>query len=69
MVNNLGGTPKIEMYCMLKYCAEILREKHSIEIERVLLGDIMTSLDMKGVSFTLLHLAEDKRCDILEGTH
>ena len=55
MVNNLGGTPVIETYCMTQYFLESLK-KREMTVERVLVGSFMTSLDMEGVSVSLLRV-------------
>ena len=57
MVNNLGGTPVIETYCMAQYFLESLK-KRGMSVERILVGSFMTSLDMEGVSVSLLRVDE-----------
>ena len=59
IVNNLGGTSILEMNCVMKYVVEILRGKYKVQIVRVIEGQVMTSLDMKGVSLTFLHLLKE----------
>lgn len=58
LVNSLGGTPLSELYCVYRKVAELL-EKRGISIERNLVGAYCTSLDMQGVSVSLLN-ADDE---------
>lgn len=52
-VNGMGGTPLIEQYIMYNEVAEILA-KSNITIARNLVGSYITSLEMAGLSVTLL---------------
>lgn len=58
LVNSLGGTPLSEQYCVYRKVAEIV-EKNGLSIERNLIGAYCTSLDMQGVSITILN-ADDE---------
>ena len=53
MVNGMGGTPLIELYIVYRKLYRIL-EAHGINIARNLVGNYITSLEMAGVSITLL---------------
>ncbi|MDR1427684.1 MAG: dihydroxyacetone kinase subunit DhaK [Bifidobacteriaceae bacterium] len=53
LVNGMGATPLIELYVMNAELARVLAGRR-IEPVRTLVGNYMTSLDMAGVSFTLL---------------
>ncbi|HWE08757.1 MAG TPA: dihydroxyacetone kinase subunit DhaK [Solirubrobacteraceae bacterium] len=57
-VNGMGGTPLIELYIVYAEVARIARE-HGLVIERNLIGDYITSLDMQGCSITLLSLDDE----------
>ena len=57
-VNGMGGTPQIELYIVYRELARFLGEK-GISIERNLIGDYITSLEMAGCSITLLKLDDD----------
>jgi dihydroxyacetone kinase-like protein len=57
-VNGMGGTPQIELYIVYRELARFLGEK-GITIERNLIGDYITSLEMAGCSITLLKLDEE----------
>ncbi|MDF2153549.1 dihydroxyacetone kinase subunit DhaK [Vibrio sp. CAU 1672] len=58
LVNSLGGTPLSELYCVYRKVAELL-EKRGMSIARNLVGAYCTSLDMQGVSISLLN-ADDE---------
>lgn len=54
-VNGLGGTPQVELYLVYRRAAEVLAEK-GVTVRRSLVGSYVTSLEMQGVSITLLKL-------------
>ncbi|RXZ51517.1 dihydroxyacetone kinase subunit DhaK [Agromyces binzhouensis] len=57
-VNGMGGTPQIELYIAYRRAAEVLAEK-GISIERSLVGNYITSLEMQGFSITILKLDDE----------
>jgi phosphoenolpyruvate---glycerone phosphotransferase subunit DhaK len=57
-VNGMGGTPLIELYIAFNSVAKILGGQ-GISIERSLVGNYITSLEMAGFSVTLLKLDDD----------
>jgi len=57
-VNGMGGTPLIELYVMYAEVAKLL-EGHGLQIERNLVGNYITSLEMQGCSITLVKLDDD----------
>jgi dihydroxyacetone kinase-like protein len=57
-VNGLGGTPLIELYLVYNELTKQL-EKHGVTATRSLVGDYITSLEMAGVSITLLVLDDE----------
>ncbi len=57
-VNGMGGTPLIELYVMYAEVAKIA-EEHGLSIERNLIGNYITSLEMQGCSITLLKLDDE----------
>ncbi|WP_353814061.1 dihydroxyacetone kinase subunit DhaK [Agromyces sp. SYSU T00266] len=57
-VNGMGGTPQIELYIAYRRAAEVLAGK-GITIERSLVGNYITSLEMQGFSITLLKLDDE----------
>src|ERR1039457_263770 len=54
-VNGMGGTPLLELYVIYAEVAKIAQE-HGLQIERNLIGNYITSLEMPGCSITLLKL-------------
>jgi phosphoenolpyruvate---glycerone phosphotransferase subunit DhaK len=54
-VNGMGGTPLIELYLAYGHAEEVLRRR-GITVERRLVGNYITSLEMQGMSITLLKL-------------
>jgi dihydroxyacetone kinase-like protein len=57
-VNGMGGTPLIELYVMYNEVARLAQE-HGLQIERNLIGNYITSLEMQGCSITLLKLDDE----------
>jgi phosphoenolpyruvate---glycerone phosphotransferase subunit DhaK len=57
-VNGMGGTPLIELYVMYNEVAKIA-SAHGLTIERNLIGNYITSLEMAGCSITLLKLDDE----------
>ena len=57
-VNGLGGTPLIELYLVYNELAKQL-EKRGITATRSLVGNYITSLEMAGVSITILQLDDE----------
>jgi phosphoenolpyruvate---glycerone phosphotransferase subunit DhaK len=57
-VNGMGGTPLIELYIVYRELNRFLQER-GITIERRLIGDYITSLEMAGCSITLLKLDDE----------
>lgn len=57
-VNGMGGTPQIELYLAYNSARKFLADK-KIEVVRSLVGNYITSLDMQGMSITLLKLDDE----------
>ena len=57
-VNGMGGTPLIELYIVYRELDRFL-EGRGITIERRLIGNYITSLEMAGCSITLLKLDDE----------
>jgi dihydroxyacetone kinase-like protein len=57
-VNGMGGTPLIELYVMYAEVAKLL-EGRGLRIERNLVGNYITSLEMQGCSITLVKLDDE----------
>lgn len=58
LVNGLGATPKEELYLAYRKTHQILTEQ-GIKIHRKYIGEYATSLEMAGMSITLLKLDEE----------
>ena len=57
-MNGMGGTPLVELYVMYNEVARLAQE-HGLKIERNLIGNYITSLEMQGCSITLLKLDDE----------
>jgi dihydroxyacetone kinase-like protein len=55
LVNSLGSTPHMELYILNRRLRERLKA-HGIKAHVTLIGHYYTSLDMAGVSITMMHL-------------
>lgn len=58
MVTGLGGTPQQELYIVYNHLHNLLC-KQGIVVERSLVGNFVTSLDMAGAAVTLLRLDDE----------
>lgn len=58
LVNGMGATPLLELYIAARE-ASLLLDDRGIEVSRHLVGNYVTSLDMAGVSVTLLRLDDE----------
>ena len=58
LVNGLGGTPKEELYLAYRKLYQILSDKN-ISIHRKYIGEYATSLEMAGMSISLLKLDDE----------
>jgi phosphoenolpyruvate---glycerone phosphotransferase subunit DhaK len=58
MVSGMGGTPQIELYLAFGEATTWLAER-GIEVTRSLVGNYITSLEMQGMSVTLLRLDDE----------
>jgi dihydroxyacetone kinase-like protein len=57
-VNGLGGTPLLELYLLFNEVKTQL-EARGLTVERSLVGNYITSLEMAGASITVLQLDEE----------
>jgi dihydroxyacetone kinase-like protein len=57
-VNGLGGTPVIELYLAYGELTKQL-ERYGVTATRNLVGNYITSLEMAGISITLLELDDE----------
>ncbi|CAM4152401.1 dihydroxyacetone kinase [Streptococcus penaeicida] len=64
LINGLGSTPLMEQYVFANDVAQLL-EKAGVEVAYKKLGDYMTSLDMAGLSLTLIKLESENWLEAL----
>ena len=57
-VNGMGGTPLSELYIVYRRAAQLLADRGAI-VERSLVGNYTTSLEMQGCSVTVLRLDDE----------
>ncbi|SDJ69653.1 dihydroxyacetone kinase subunit DhaK [Streptococcus gallolyticus] len=65
LVNGMGATPLMEQYVFANDVRKLLEEK-GINITFKKLGNLMTSIDMAGISLTLIKLEDDEWLEALE---
>ncbi|MGH7709051.1 MAG: dihydroxyacetone kinase subunit DhaK [Vulcanimicrobiaceae bacterium] len=58
MTNGMGGTPLLELYVAHRKLAEMLAAR-KVTIARTLVGNFITSLEMQGLSITLLRVDDE----------
>lgn len=63
-VNGMGSTPLMEQYVFANDVLDLLA-KDNIKVAKKILGELMTSIDMAGVSLTILRLKDKKWLDLL----
>lgn len=64
LVNSLGATPTFELYILLRRVRQRLKARN-LRVHRSLVGSYYTSLDMVGVSLSVLHLDPELK-DLLD---
>lgn len=57
-VNGMGGTPLSELYIVYRHAAQLLADRGAT-VERSLVGNYTTSLEMQGCSVTVLRLDDE----------
>ena len=57
-VNGMGGTPLIELYVAYAHAERVLGDR-GVSVARRLVGNYITSLEMQGMSLTLLRLDDE----------
>lgn len=65
IVNGLGGTPLMEQYVFTNDI-HILMAEQKLTIDYYKIGNLMTSLEMQGLSLTLLYLEDDFYMEALQ---
>jgi len=57
-VNGMGGTPASELYIVYRHAAKVLADA-GITVERSLVGNYITALEMQGCSISVLRLDDE----------
>ena len=57
LVNGMGGTPLMEQFVFMNDVLTLLNEEQ-VDVTFHKVGDLMTSLDMQGLSLTMVDLTE-----------
>ena len=65
MVNNLGNVTGLEMTLIVKDVMEQLKQFEGVKVLRVVSGTLMSSLDMNGMSLTILKLNDTNKAEVL----
>lgn len=65
IVNGLGGTPLMEQYVFTNDVQTLMKERNLI-VNYYKVGNLMTSLEMQGLSLTLLYLEDDFYMEALQ---
>ena len=58
IVNGMGATPLMELYIVNNFVQDYLKEKN-VKVYDTMVGNYMTSIEMAGVSLTLLRLDDE----------
>jgi dihydroxyacetone kinase len=56
MVNSLGNVTGLEMTLIVNDVLKIMKQQEGVNVLRVVSGTLMSSLDMNGISITVLKL-------------
>ena len=65
LVNGMGGTPLMEQFVFMNDVLALLEER-GVNVVFRKVGNFMTSLDMQGLSLTMIDLTETQWKDSLE---
>jgi dihydroxyacetone kinase-like protein len=57
-VNGMGGSPLSELYIVYRRAAQVLQDRGAV-VERSLVGNYITALDMQGCSISVLRLDDE----------
>ncbi len=60
LINGFGGTPLQELYLLANSVAKVLK-KRSCQVERMLVGNYLTSIDMAGASVSIIGLNRQRK--------
>lgn len=65
LVNGMGATPLMEQFVFMNDVKELLVDEEGLSLSFKKVGDYMTSIDMEGLSLTLLKLEDPKWLEYL----
>lgn len=65
LVNGMGATPLMEQFIFMNDVKELLVDEEGLNLTFKKVGDYMTSIDMEGLSLTLLKLEDGKWLEYL----
>ena len=65
LVNGMGATPLMEQFVFMNDVKELLVDDEGLDLRFRKVGDYMTSIDMEGLSLTLLKLEDEQWLDYL----
>jgi len=65
LVNGMGATPLMEQFVFMNDVKQLLVDEEGLELPFRKVGDYMTSIDMEGVSLTLIKLEDSTWLDYL----
>lgn len=65
MVNSLGNVTGLEMTLIVNDVLKILKQQEGVNVLRVVSGTLMSSLDMNGISITVLKLNDQNKAEVL----
>lgn len=65
LVNGMGATPLMELFVFMNDVKKLLVDEEELDLSFKKVGDYMTSIDMEGLSLTLLKIEDEKWLDYL----
>lgn len=65
LVNGMGGTPEMELFVFMNDVKKLLVDEDGLSLSFRKVGDYMTSIDMEGLSLTLVKLEDPKWLEYL----
>src|SRR5699024_4115386 len=65
LVNGMGATPLMEQFVFMNDVKKLLVDEEGLNLSFRKIGDYMTSIDMEGLSLTLVRLEDEKWLDYL----
>lgn len=68
LVNGMGATPLMEQFIFMNDVKELLVDEEGLNLSFKKVGDYMTSIDMEGLSLTLLKLEDTKWLEYLNAS-